>query len=81
MLSAAYSFLDPEKQHAKLAGYIVGIAVAECLAFLLVRGLTWVRMRLSRRGSSAIQDGTEDGRPSEEWEEVERPPSSVAHAV
>ncbi|KAI0747665.1 hypothetical protein C8Q80DRAFT_1167970 [Daedaleopsis nitida] len=76
-----YSFLDPEKQDAKLAGYIVGIAAAECLAFLLVRGLTWLRMKLSKRNSSTLPDGTEDGRPSEEWEEVERPTSSIAHAV
>ncbi len=80
----AYSFLDPEKQHAKLAAYIIAIGVAECIAFLLVQGLIWLRNRLSKRNSALAADSTEsiDERPpSEDWEQVERPGSSIAHAV
>ncbi|RPD59105.1 hypothetical protein L226DRAFT_99274 [Lentinus tigrinus ALCF2SS1-7] len=79
-----YSFLDPGKEHAKLAGYIIAVGIAECLAFLLARGLAWVRDRLSKR-SSAIRpgspDSTEQRSPSEDWEEIERPSMSIGHAV
>ena len=75
---AAYSFLDPAKEHARLAAYIVGIALAECIAFLLARGATWARTRLVRRFSRARPP--RDDAPSEDWVEVEVG-SSVAHAV
>ena len=80
----AYSFLDPGKQRAKLAGYIVGVSVAECLAFVLVRGLTWARNRLSKRNLAPAPDSTEsiaERQPSEDWEQIERPSSSIARAV
>ena len=78
----AYSFLDPEKEHAKLAGYIIAVGVAECLAFLLARGLTWIRIRLSRRTAFASSSDSE-AQPAidEDWQNVERPGSSVGHAV
>ena len=44
-----YSFLDPHKQGAFLAAYIVGIAVAEIVIFVLVRYLCILRHRLARR--------------------------------
>ncbi|KZW00489.1 hypothetical protein EXIGLDRAFT_830649 [Exidia glandulosa HHB12029] len=44
-----YAFLDPEKGSAKLAGYIIGIAVAEIIIFSLVQGLVWLRTRLLRK--------------------------------
>ncbi|RDX54365.1 hypothetical protein OH76DRAFT_1540024 [Lentinus brumalis] len=79
-----YSFLDPGKEHAKLAGYIIAVGIAECLAFLLARGLVWVRIRLSKR-SSTIRPGlpgsTEQRSPSEDWEQIERPSMSMARAV
>jgi hypothetical protein len=34
-----YDFLDPHKEHGKLAVYIVGIAVAECIVFAIVHGI------------------------------------------
>ena len=80
----AYSFLDPGKEHAKLAGYIIAVGIAECLAFLLARGLVWVRDKLAKR-SSTIRPGSPDSAqqrsPSEDWEEIERPGTSIGHAV
>ena len=76
--ATAYSFLDPAKEHARLAAYIVGIALAECIAFLLARGATWARTRLVRRFSRTQL--RRDDAPSEDWVEVEVG-SSVAHAV
>nr|VWP00397.1 MSP1 protein-like protein [Ganoderma boninense] len=76
-----YSFLNPQKEHAKLAGYIIGIGVAECLAFLLARGLIWVRMRLSGRKSRASGPSGTNPTIEEGWEEVERPGSRVGQAV
>ncbi|KAI0713406.1 hypothetical protein C8Q76DRAFT_620255 [Earliella scabrosa] len=79
-----YSFLDPGKQRAKLAGYIIAVGVAECLAFVLVRGLTWARNRLSKRNLAPAPDSTEsiaERQPSEDWEQIERPSSSIARAV
>lgn len=76
---AAYSFLDPKKQGPKLAAYIIGIAVAEIIAFSVVRGLMVVRQRwavgsgrvLAINGEMVV--GLEEG-----WEEVESPPSAKA---
>jgi hypothetical protein len=45
----AYSFLNPSKGSKKLAIYIVGIAIGQCVVFLLVNGLIYVRKRLTRR--------------------------------
>ncbi|KAI0668548.1 hypothetical protein C8Q78DRAFT_980101 [Trametes maxima] len=72
-----YSFLDPHKEHAKLAGYIVAIGIAECLAFCLAYGLVTGRVRLVRRRT----DAAEAPQAIDEWEEVERPGTSVGHAV
>ena len=33
----AYSFIDPHTEHAKLAGWIVGVAAAEAVLFVVVR--------------------------------------------
>jgi hypothetical protein len=41
-----YTFLDPAKQHARLAGYICGIAIAQCIVFALVRGIIVLRRSL-----------------------------------
>ncbi|EJF62613.1 hypothetical protein BD309DRAFT_955275 [Dichomitus squalens] len=77
-----YSFLDPGKEHAKLAGYIIAVGVAECVAFVLARGLTWIRMRLSRRMSYASSSDTEvEPAIDEDWQEIGRPGSSVGYAV
>ncbi|KAF9000093.1 hypothetical protein BDQ17DRAFT_1360100 [Cyathus striatus] len=70
-----YSFLDPQKQHALLAAYIVGIAIGECVVFALVRTVMVLRERYCiRRGlvgnGSGIAATAED---IDEWEEIERP--------
>ncbi|KAF8175552.1 hypothetical protein BJ912DRAFT_1147056 [Pholiota molesta] len=44
-----YSFLDPSKGSKKLAIYIVGIAIGQCVVFILVNVLIYVRKRLTRR--------------------------------
>lgn len=45
----AYSFLDPKKQGATLAAYIVGIAAAAVVIFAIVWGITTVRNRIWRK--------------------------------
>ncbi|KAF8655504.1 hypothetical protein AX16_003033 [Volvariella volvacea WC 439] len=47
-----YSFLDPKEQGAALAGYIIGIAVGECVIFAAVWGLIKLRVRLASKGRS-----------------------------
>ncbi|KAI0350093.1 hypothetical protein OH77DRAFT_1102369 [Trametes cingulata] len=77
-----YSFLDPQKEHAKLAGYIIGVGVAECVAFLFARGLAILRIRIARRRAwqrTASLD--QEPQAIDEWEEVERPGTPVGHAV
>ncbi|KAB5591272.1 hypothetical protein CTheo_5275 [Ceratobasidium theobromae] len=44
-----YSFLDPKKQGATLAAYIVGIAAAAVVIFAIVWGITTVRNRIWRK--------------------------------
>ncbi|KAI0781329.1 hypothetical protein BD413DRAFT_600712 [Trametes elegans] len=67
-----YSFLDPHKEHVKLAGYIVGVGAAEVVAFVLARYLAVARVRLARRYARA-RDPTAAPQAIDEWEEVERP--------
>jgi hypothetical protein len=69
--------LNPSKQHNLLGAYIVGIAVAYCIVFLVVRGVVVVRAgglhRLRKwnwRRRDTVGTGTED---LEDWEEVEVP--------
>jgi len=52
----AYGFLNPSKEHARLAGYIVGIAVAQCIIFLLVRGAIVLRQRLVLRRPGSLPE-------------------------
>ncbi|KAI8998982.1 hypothetical protein BD414DRAFT_140078 [Trametes punicea] len=66
-----YSFLDPHKEHAKLAGYIIAIGVAECLAFLLARALILARTRLVQRRAS--QRARDTPQAIDEWEAMDRP--------
>ncbi|KAI0339192.1 hypothetical protein BDW22DRAFT_607093 [Trametopsis cervina] len=44
-----YDFLDPHLQHAKLAAYIVGIAVGATVVFIIVRYLCMLRYYVSLR--------------------------------
>ncbi|PPQ69543.1 hypothetical protein CVT25_000860 [Psilocybe cyanescens] len=85
-----YSFLDPKKQGAKLAAYIIGIAVAQIIIFSVVRGLMVLRQRWAQRNDRVLPDvpGPQNGsggRPTvnieDDWEEVESPttPKKVEH--
>ncbi|EIW60734.1 uncharacterized protein TRAVEDRAFT_64129 [Trametes versicolor FP-101664 SS1] len=76
-----YSFLDPQKEGAKLAGYIIGVGVAEVLAFLLARGLAVLRVRLTRRGAWRRANSLDQGQAIDEWEDVERPKSPTVAVV
>ncbi|KAG8688209.1 hypothetical protein FRC08_011549 [Ceratobasidium sp. 394] len=44
-----YSFLDPKKQGAMLAAYIVGIPAAAVVVFSIVWCICWVRNRIRKR--------------------------------
>jgi len=44
-----YAFLDPTKKGKALAGYIIGIAIAECIIFALVKGLMILRSRVVQK--------------------------------
>ncbi|TFK48103.1 hypothetical protein OE88DRAFT_1635377 [Heliocybe sulcata] len=65
-----YDFLNPSTEHAKLAGYIIGIAVGECVLFAIVHYVIVLRNLLFARylGSSNREPEALD-----EWEEVHRP--------
>ncbi|KAL7283076.1 hypothetical protein PYCCODRAFT_1376810 [Trametes coccinea BRFM310] len=79
-----YSFLDPHKEHAKLAAYIVAVGVAEVIAFLLARVLTLARVRLvQRRDARQRRRDSIDKQPEaiDEWEEVQRPGTPAGQAV
>lgn len=45
-----YAFLDPKYGGGRLAGFIIGIAAACAVIFLVVWGLIWVRRRLTGNG-------------------------------
>ena len=47
LLPAAYSFLDPKKEHGLLAAYIAGIGAAGIIIFALARSLCALRARLA----------------------------------
>ncbi|KDR73316.1 hypothetical protein GALMADRAFT_72750 [Galerina marginata CBS 339.88] len=69
-----YSFLDPHKQGAKLAAYIVGIAVGEIIVFSLVRGVVVLRERWAVKAGRVLalpEDRPEDD--GDDWEHIESP--------
>lgn len=71
-----YSFLDLQKQHAKVAAYIVGIAVGEIIIFCLIRGVIVLRERSAIRARRVMVGGPMDENvDDEEWEEIEGPSS------
>jgi hypothetical protein len=45
----AYAFLNPKKQGKLLAVYIIGIAVGQCIVFVLVTGVIHFRQWLLRK--------------------------------
>ncbi|KAF8703092.1 hypothetical protein AX14_014205 [Amanita brunnescens Koide BX004] len=81
-----YEFLDPKREGPVLAGYIVGIAVGECIVYALVYLAVVLRQKAARRHSfepqSAGGDSDDDkervksGAAEEamdEWQEVSKP--------
>lgn len=78
---AAYNFLNPHTQHARLAGWIVGIGAAYCIIFVLVRVIVIIRVRLTARGVRGLfcrhaKSGDAEGEEREaeaidEWVEVD----------
>jgi len=77
-----YDFLDPQIQHAKVAAYIVGIAVGEVIVFVAVHYLIVLRERLVSKSTGTPTVIGRTSQPIDEWEELERPSmSSVVHAV
>jgi len=73
-----YAFLNPQKEHGLLAGYIVGIAVGECIVFAVIRGVCCLRERITRarfhRSFADVHNQEEMG----EWQDVERPETPTA---
>ncbi|KAJ7290378.1 hypothetical protein C8J57DRAFT_1114412 [Mycena rebaudengoi] len=73
----AYSFMDPKGHPLKLALYIVGIGLAECLIFALVYGIIVLRQRGVAKFFPAHSNGKGDGAgdnssiASSEWENVD----------
>jgi hypothetical protein len=68
---AAYSFLDPKKEGAKVAAYIAGIALATLAVFALTRTLCALREHLTRgRGGPASLGPAPSTESLEEWQEV-----------
>lgn len=67
-----YSFLDPSKQHALLAGYIVGIAVAECIIFAIIWGICRLRRKFFPSKEAGHGSARAEPESLEEWEEVGR---------
>ncbi|KAJ7473305.1 hypothetical protein FB451DRAFT_1558563 [Mycena latifolia] len=74
----AYSFMNPSGHPGKLALYIVGIGVAECIIFAVVHGLILLRQRgvayFFPAPSTAVSDGksissTSDGKSA--WDDVD----------
>jgi len=65
-----YAFLNPQKEHGLLAGYIIGIAVGECIVFALVRGICCLREWITRARPDGSFVGMEE---IGEWQDVERP--------
>ncbi|TDL21223.1 hypothetical protein BD410DRAFT_789978 [Rickenella mellea] len=77
-----YSFLDPAKEHGKLAGWIVGIAVGGAIIFSITRTMCYLRERILARygrgsGSVVSRSGSVMSQRTEEWETVERPGSRL----
>jgi len=54
-----YSFLDPKKEGAFLAVYIVGIPVAGAMIFSIVRFICWAKERLLARQERLLGDDIE----------------------
>ena len=76
---AVYSFLDPGKQKGRLAAYLVGIPIANCILFAVAQGICILRERIIAR----LRDTGLAHPPEalEEWETVESPTDLEPMAV
>ncbi|KAJ7484127.1 hypothetical protein FB451DRAFT_1231598 [Mycena latifolia] len=81
-----YPFLNPATQHARLAAYIIGIAVGDVVVFFLTRSVVLLRIRIfASRNKEGREEGLTGGDGGgreglEDWEEVERPVNGVVPA-
>jgi len=57
-----YSFLNPQKQGAHLAIYIIGIALAGFIFFAIVRGICVLKVRVTTRRSKSEAGSLLDGK-------------------
>jgi hypothetical protein len=61
LLLSAYAFLDPRKEHAKLAAYIIGIPIGEIIVFATVRGLIVRRERWAVKHGRVLKVSEKEG--------------------
>jgi len=74
-----YSFLNPQKEHGFLAVYIIGITLAQCIVFVIVRYTMVLRDRLAPR--KPVEDDVQiPPEPIDEWQDVDRPSTGSAEA-
>ena len=69
--------MDPAKEHAKVAAYVFGIGVGQCVVFALVRGVVVLRERCAVRAGRVLVVAVDGGRGVKEgedegWEEIQR---------
>lgn len=78
---AAYAFLNPSKQRAKLAAYVIGILIGDIIVFAVVRGIVVLRERWALKSGRVLNvEGVEmQAGDDEEWEEI-RQSSEPANA-
>jgi len=71
-----YAFLNPAKEHDRLAVYIIGIAVAGCVVFSLAKTIMWIRMRAVSRKQARATGGLDDVDDVMESREMKARPGS-----
>ena len=73
--------MDPGKQHAKVAAYVFGIGIGQCVVFALVRAIIVLRERCAVRFGRVLLLGGEgggeggmvkEGKEEDGWEEIRR---------
>ena len=69
---SAYSFLDPSKQHAKIAAYIIGIPIGELIIFAIVRGIVVLRERWAIKSGRVLRVGEREAQDGQDgWQGVD----------
>ncbi|KAG6807600.1 hypothetical protein H0H92_006958 [Tricholoma furcatifolium] len=70
-----YAFLDPKKEKAFLAAYVLGILIGYCIVFVLIRYLIVLRARIFARCGTLDENVAVASEAIDEWEEVDHPNS------